>query len=173
MQRNNSGTLHISGIIWGLICAAMMGPVTTCAQESSTYKLEFVRAAVVPAGEQSMLVAVLKVTPIIPDFKLVLSMRLSYDIGDGERSMDLQQSPDIRFTVYGADVESKSKKVYEFVKEKVDLINEKDIFLLRIDFRGLPPDGVKDMWLKYGLWEGENNEIRHEQEFRFAAEDLR
>ena len=151
----------------------VMTPVATCAQDNSSYNLEFVRAAMVRAGEQSMLVAVLKVTPTVPDFKLVLSMRLSYDIGDGERSLDVQQSPDIRFTVYGADVEGKSKKVYEFVKDKVDLNREKDIFLLRIDFRELTTDGVKDMWLKYGLWKGENNEIRHEQEFRFAVEDLR
>ncbi|MBP7450725.1 MAG: hypothetical protein KA817_11870 [Flavobacteriales bacterium] len=173
MQRVIVSALRISKIARALLFTAVITPVAICAQDSSSYKMEFVRAAMVRAGEESMLVAVLKVTPIVPDFKLVLSMKLSYDLGDGERSMDIQQSPDIRFTVYGADVESKSKKVYAFVKDKVDLNKEKDIFLLRIDFRGLPPDGVKDMWLKYGLWEGENDEIRHEQEFRFAVEDLR
>lgn len=173
MQWNMGRALSISGIAWGLLFTGVMFPEAMSAQDSPSYKMEFVRSAMVRAGDQSMLVAVLKVTPTVPDFKLVLSMRLGYDIGDGERSLDVQQSPDIRFTVYGADVESKSKKVYEFVKDKVDLNSDKDIYLLRIDFHNLTAERVKDMWLKYGLWEGENDEIRHEQEFRFAVEDLR
>jgi len=119
-----------------------------------------------------MVVVVLKVTPTSLDFVPVLSFKLSYDIGDGERSMAVSDNPDIRITVYGNDVETKSKVIHRFVKDRVDLENEKDILLLRFDFRDLTPDRVQHMWFKYGLWEGENDEIRHEKEFRFAVDDL-
>lgn len=142
------------------------------AQDSSSYKMEFVRAGWITKEGHNMVVVMMKVTPTSPDFKLVLSMRLFYDFGNGERSMDVQQDPDMRITVYGNDVESKSKVMYRFVKDKVDLQNEKDIFLLRFDFRDASAERVKDMWFKYGLWEGKNDEVRHEQEFRFPVEDL-
>jgi len=155
-----------------LLFSALLTTMTVAAQDTTTYKLEFVRAGWVVKDSHSMVVVTLKVTPTSPDFKPVLSFKLSYDIGDGERSMAVNDNPDIRITVYGNDVESKSKVMYRFVKDKVDLENEKDILLLRFDFRDLTPDRVTDMWFKYGLWEGENNEVRHEQEFRFAVEDL-
>lgn len=173
MRRDIGSVARTSRISWAIGFAALMAPMAICAQDSSSYTMEPVRAAIVRTGEKSMLVAVLKVTPTVPDFKLVLSMRLGYDMGDGARSVDVQQEPDVRFTVYGADVESKDKKVHEFVKDKVDLNKEKDIYLLRIDFRGLALDGVQDLWLKYGLWEGVRSDIRHEQEFTFVVEDLR
>ena len=155
-----------------LLFTALLSSIPTFAQDTTTYKLEFVRAGWVIKESHTMVVVMLKVTPTSPKFKPVLSMKLSYDIGDGERSMEVHDNPDIRITVYGNDVESKSKVMYRFVKDKVDLENEKDILLLRFDFRDLTPDRVTDMWFKYGLWEGENNEVRHEQEFRFAVEDL-
>lgn len=155
-----------------LLFTALLSSLPTFAQDSTTYKLDFVRAGWVVMKSHNMVVVVLKVTPTSPAFKPVLSFKLSYDIGDGERSMAVSDNPDIRITVYGNDVESKSKIIYKFVKDKVDLENEKNILLLRFDFRDLTPDRVKDMWFKYGLWEGENDEIRHEQEFRFAVDDL-
>ena len=155
-----------------LLLLTLLSCLPTFAQDSTTYKLDFVRAGWVVMKSHNMVVVVLKVTPTSPAFKPVLSFKLSYDIGDGERSMAVSDNPDIRITVYGNDVESKSKIIYKFVKDKVDLENEKDILLLRFDFRDLTPDRVQDMWFKYGLWEGENSEIRHEKEFRFAVDDL-
>ncbi len=152
---------------------AWHSPTQLRAQAVGSYTMDFVRAAMVKADGQPMLVVVLVVTPLVDDFKLVLSMKLSYDLGDGERSIELQRSPGISIHVYDKDVESKSTKVYRFVKDRVDLRTEKNIFLVRFDFRDLGTETVKDMWLKYGLWEGENDEIRHEQEYRFPVEDLR
>ncbi len=155
-----------------LFLAGLFSSVPANAQDSTTYKLDFVRAGWFVKDSHNMVVVVLKVTPTSPDFVPVLSFKISYDIGDGERSMAVSDSPDIRITVYGNDVESKSKVIHRFVKDRVDLENEKDILLLRFDFRDLTPDRVTDMWFKYGLWDGENNEIRHEKEFRFAVDDL-
>ena len=151
----------------------MLSTLPAAAQDSSTYALEFVRAAQVGSATKPMTVVVLKVTPLVPDFKLVMSMRLAYDIGHGGMELEAQSSADMRFTVYGNDVESKSRTVYEFVKDKVDLAAEKDIYLLRIDFRNLSTEPITDMWLRYGLWEGSDAEVRHEKEFRFVVEDLR
>ena len=155
-----------------LLFAAVLSSLPTFAQDTTTYKLDFVRAGWFVKDSHSMVVVVLKVTPTSLDFVPVLSFKLSYDIGDGERSMAVSDNPDIRITVYGNDVETKSKVIHRFVKDRVDLENEKDILLLRFDFRDLTPDRVQHMWFKYGLWEGENDEIRHEKEFRFAVDDL-
>lgn len=122
-----------------LLISALLSSTPTFAQDTTTYKLEFVRAGWVIKESHTMVVVMLKVTPTSPDFKPVLSMKMSYDIGDGERSMSVNDNPDIRITVYGNDVESKSKVMYRFVKDKVDLENEKDILLLRFDFRDLIP----------------------------------
>lgn len=166
------GTLRLPYCAIILFLVALCASAPAKAQDSSTYKLEFVRAGWFVKDSHNMVVVVLKVTPTSPDFKPVLSFKLSYDIGDGERSMAVSDNPDIRITVYGNDVESKSKVIHRFVKDRVDLENEKDILLLRFDFRDLTPDRVTDMWFKYGLWEGEHDEIRHEKEFRFAVDDL-
>lgn len=155
-----------------LLIVPLLSSHGACAQDSSSYKMEFVRAGWVTQEGHTMVVVMLKVTPTRPDFKLVLSMRLFYDLGDGKRSMEVKQDPDMRITVYGKDIESKSEVMYRFVKDKVDLQNEKDIYLLRFDFRDVSTERVKDMWFKYGLWEGENDEVRHEQEFRFPVDDL-
>jgi hypothetical protein len=162
----------LSYIALVLLLTAQLCSMPLAAQDSSTYKLDFVRAGWFVKDSHNMVVVVLKVTPTSPDFVPVLSFKISYDIGDGERSMAVSDNPDIRITVYGNDVETKSKVIHRFVKDHVDLENEKDILLLRFDFRDLTPERVQDMWFKYGLWEGENNEIRHEKEFRFPVEDM-
>ena len=156
-----------------LLLAAQLCSMPLAAQDSSTYKLEFVRAGQVGSQDHPMTVVVFKVTPLVPDFMPVLSMKITYDIGNGEQVVDILKNDNVRMTVYGNDVESKSKKVYEFVKDIVDLPNEKDIFLLRIDFRHLSTEAITAMTVKYGLWEGADNGQRIEQEFAFVVEDLR
>ncbi len=153
-----------------LLFTALLSSLPTFAQDTTTYKLDFVRAGWVVMKSHNMVVVVLKVTPTSLDFMPVLSFKLSYDIGDGEPSTTKSDNPDICITVYGNDVEIKSKIIYKFVKDKVDLENEKNILLLRFDFRDLTPDRVLRMWFKCGLYVGENDDIRHEKEFRFAMD---
>jgi hypothetical protein len=150
---------------------SMLIPATVSAQDPSTYKMDLVRAAWV-GSEHPYMVVVFKITPTVPDFKLVLSMRLTYDIGDGEKILDIQKTTNARMSVYGNNVQEKSLKLYNFVKDKVDLNADKDLMLLQIDLRKISAERVARMKLKYGLWEGENSEVRHEKEYDFAVEDL-
>ena len=98
------GTLRLPYCAIILFLVALCASAPAKAQDSSTYKLEFVRAGWFVKDSHNMVVVVLKVTPTSPDFKPVLSFKLSYDIGDGERSMAVSDNPDIRITVYGNDV---------------------------------------------------------------------
>ena len=159
-------------ILLGLTLSTVFLPSSTVvAQDTPTYKMDLVRAAWV-GSEHPYMVVVFKITPTVPDFKLVLSMKFAYDIGDGEKVLDVLKSGNIRMTVYGSDVQEKSQKLYNFVKGKVDLNSDKDLMLLQIDLRNISEERVARMKMKYGLWEGKNSEVRHEKEYDLGVEDL-
>ena len=146
-------------------------PVQHSAQDTSSYEMEALRAGWMSKGGHSQVVTVFKVKPIVEDFKLILSMRVGYDIGEGEQVIDIEQEGRIQITVYGNDVKEKGRIVYEFVKDRVDLEDE-GIYLLKFSFVDISTELIDKMSIRYGLWEGEKAELRNEQLFEFEVEDL-
>src|SRR5690606_13557794 len=60
-------------------------------QQNSTYKMDLVRSVQFTSDHQNHLLAILKVTPTVKDFKMILSMRVTYEIGQGTKTIDLQR----------------------------------------------------------------------------------
>lgn len=148
------------------VCAPAQG------QGKSSYKMDFVRAGWLHSADHDKVMAIFQVTPQTPEFRMVLSMRVAYDIGKGEVLVDMEKDRQARITVYGNDLEKKNKKLYEFVKDKVELNGPTPVYLLRIDILNPSTEKVEHMKVKYGLWEGAKAEIRNEQQYDFAVEDL-
>lgn len=140
-------------------------------QAPSTYKMEFVCAGQVKLAEHSLVTAILKVTPLTDDFKLVLSMRVGYDMGNGAAEVDVEKGNNVRIIVYDTALHEMSRKLRQFIAARTDLRSTSNFFLLRIDFRVPRDERVERMKLRYGLWEGKNDDVRHEQDFDFAVED--
>lgn len=152
--------------------AALLASFPAVGQAPSTYKMEFVRAGRVDLAGSGMVTVILKVTPLTDDFKLVLSMRIGYDMGNGAAEVDVEKGKNVRFIVYDTSLHEMSKKLRQFIAARTDLRSNKNFFLLRIDFRVPLEESVKRMKLRYGLWEGKNDEIRHEQDFDLVVEEV-
>lgn len=138
----------------------------------STYNLEFIRALQTTTSNANHILAIFKVTPTVPDFKLVLSMRVIYGIGQGEKTVNIQKQKEdnIRISIYGSDVAEKHKRIYELIKDKVNMSAEKDIRLLVFDFYNITKEKIDTMTITYGLWESNNTDIRNEKKFDFKVE---
>lgn len=154
-----------------LLCLLQLQSGNLLAQDSSTYKMEILRAAWVGPSDKSYVVMVFKITPTVANFKLVLSMKFTYDAGQGEQVLT-EHSKIIRMAVYDEHVRDKDRKVYNFVQDKVDLNSGNPVMLLRVDLRSLPDRSLDHLRVKYGLWEGKDDEVRHEQWFDFPVENL-
>lgn len=154
-----------------LTLAAVSATPNIHGQDASTYKMEFVRAGRVNLAESGLVTVILKVTPLIDDFKLVLSMRVGYDMGNGAAEVDVEKGNNVRFIVYDTALHKMSEKLRRFIAARTDLGSNRNFFLLRIDFRVPLEERVQRMKLRYGLWEGKNDDIRHEQDFDFVVED--
>lgn len=154
-----------------LALMALLGSFPAVGQAPSTYKMEFVRAGQVKLAEHGLVTVILKVTPLTDDFKLVLSMRVGYDMGNGAAEVDVEKGNNVRFIVYDTALHEMSRKLRQFIAARTDLKSTKNFFLLRMDFRVPKDERVERMKLRYGLWEGKSDEVRHEQDFDFAVED--
>ena len=154
------------------LIGSMLATDQISAQEPASYKMEFVRAGWLEGRDgKKMVVAVFKITPLIEDFKMVLSMRLGYGFNSAMNNADVEATDKIKFAVFDNNVAEKAWKTYQLIKDRVDL-TDPNIFLLQMRFFDLEEDNVEDMTIIYGLWEGENSEVRIEQEFNFHVEDL-
>lgn len=155
-----------------LFLPAVLLTANLAAQDSATYKMDLIRAGWVGPAGRAYMVLVFGITPLVPDFELVLSMKFTYDVGQGEVVLD-EHSRKIRMAVYDAkSVHEKDPKVYRFVRDKVDLNAHPDMFLLRVDLRGIAPEGLAQARVKYGLWEGPGSTVRRERWFECALDNL-
>lgn len=150
---------------------ALVGSFPAVGQTPSTYKMEFACAGQVQLADHGLVTVILKVTPLTDDFRLVLSMRVGYDMGNGAAEVDVEKGNNVRFTVYDTAMREMGRKLRQFIAARTDLKSTKNFFLLRMDFRIPKDERVEHMKLRYGLWEGKNDEVRHEQDFDFAVEE--
>ncbi|PBQ30635.1 hypothetical protein CNR22_02220 [Sphingobacteriaceae bacterium] len=148
--------------------------ITCSSQKDSSYSMELIRAVQFNSGGQHRILTFLKVTPTVPDFKLILSMKLSYEVGQGMKVIDLQkqQANQIRLTVYGNTMVEKYKPMYELIKEKVDFTKDQNIRIILFDFTDISKSPIDNMTMIYGLWEGKNEDIRNETKFTVNVEPI-
>jgi hypothetical protein len=150
-----------------LFAIALFLPKWQWAQGTS-YKMDFVNAAQI-RDKKNHIIAVFKVSPLIQDFKLIMSMRVTYEIGKGEKTINVQKQKEdnIHITVCGSNVKEKHQLVYELVKDHVRLEEEKDMYLIVFDFFDITQEKIDRMSITYGLWESNNPDVRTEKKYDF------
>jgi len=149
-------------------------PLRNYAQESSTYKMKFVRACQDSSDKGNYIMAVFSVLPTIKDFKLILSMKVTYALGhEKENVRVLKQNEDnIKIVIYGNSVKEKNTLIYDFIKDSVQLEAQEDLRLIVLYFGNVTKEKVDEMSITYGLWESDNPDVRHENKYDFKVENV-
>ncbi len=144
------------------------------AQQNATYNIDIVKSVQYASENQNHILAILKVAPTVQDFKLILSMRVTYDIGHGTHVVNLlkQREDNIRITIYGNDLPQKNIKLYNLIKDSVSLNSSEDTRLIVFDFQDITKTQIDNMTMIYGLWEGVNEDIRTEKAFNFKVDKM-
>lgn len=101
-------------------------------------------------------------------------MRVTYEIGQGAKIIDVQKQKEdnIRITIYGKDLAQKNSKLYDIVKDRLNLNTEEDVRLIVFDFYNITKAQVDNMTMIYGLWEGKNEDVRNEKTFTFKVDSI-
>lgn len=149
-------------------------PKALFAQKKSSYNIEFVHAVQYGSDDNNHILTVFKVTPTIKKFKLILSMKVTYEIGKEEKIVDIQkqQENNIRISIYGKTLPEKNPKLYEMIKGKINLETKEDISFIIFDFFNVTIEQIDKMSITYGLWESNNQNVRNEKRFDFNVEQI-
>jgi hypothetical protein len=167
IKRNITAIILMVGMIAVL-------PMRNFAQESSTYKMKFVRACQDSSDKGNYIMAVFSVLPTIKDFKLILSMRVTYALGHEKENVTVlkENEDNIKIHIYGTTVKEKNPLVYDFIKDSVQLETEEDLRLIVLYFHNVTKEKVDEMSITYGLWESDNPDVRHENKYDFKVESV-
>lgn len=137
-------------------------------QESSSYKMTLEK--VIDYKKKNKVSVILKVSPTIEDFKLIVSTKVEYSFGRKKLKTNIQKDPNVHITVYGDSFLMKNAKLFKPIKK--DLEVDKDEFLLVFTFSNIKGKHLAEGHLKYGLWESNNSDIRNEQTFIFGEDKI-
>ena len=104
-------------------------PAVIWSQEPLTYKMDLVRAVQFTSENQHHILTILKVTPTVKDFKMIMSMRVTYEIGQGSKVIDVQKQKEdkISIAIYGTDMAQKNSKLFELVQDRLNLNTQEDV----------------------------------------------
>lgn len=141
---------------------------STMAQESSSYTMNLVK--VIDHKKKNSVSVILKVSPTIEDFKLIVSGKIEYAFGRKKIKSNLQKDPNTQITVYGSDFYTKAPKLFKPIKGDIEM-KENEILLV-FTFSNIKGKNLAEGYLKYGLWESNNPDIRHEQIFEFDENEI-
>jgi len=87
--------------------------------------MEFVRSAQFSTEKGNQIITVFKVTPTIKDFKLILSMKITFDIGAGEETIIIDEQnkigKKIQILVFDNKIEKMNKQLYDLLKDSIQL----------------------------------------------------
>ncbi len=150
-------------------------PKIDFAQNPTTYKMDFIRACSDSSKKGRNIMTVFKVTPTIKDFKLILSMRVFYELANGKEILSVikQNEDNIKIIIFGKNIKEKNKFVYEFIKDKVEIEKEnEDVYFIALVFYNLTKEDVEKMSITYGLWESDNPDVRNENKYNFIVEKV-
>lgn len=169
--------LIITFLIFGFIsCAPKISNIEKSkANESTTYDIEFVRAARINGNPNNNLSVVFLVTPKYEDaFPAIVSMKLRYILDGKENYVNLGNQEGrgmIQTVLYGNDVKEKDAKIYSIVKDKIQFDQHENMLLLVFEFNDKIDMDEKEMGIIYGLWE-KNQKDRFEKRFDFKIESI-
>lgn len=169
------GLMKRSYVLLYVLCVLVLIPCLGVAQKATTYTCDFIRACSDSSKDGRNVLAVFKVTPLVQDFKLVLSMRVVYQFQHGnEITRVLSQNEDnIDIIIYGKDIEQKNKFVYNFIKDNVQIEKEPDdVYFIAFIFYGITNDKIETMGMQYGLWERLNTDVRYERKYEFLVDKV-
>nr|NQU93914.1 hypothetical protein [Bacteroidota bacterium] len=137
-------------------------------QENSSYEMTLVK--VIDQEVENKVTIILKVSPTIENFKLILSGRAEYAFGRKSIQTNIQKDPNTQIVVYGDDFLTKAPELHDLIKEDIE-IGENE-FLLVFNFSNIKGKDLAEGYFKYGLWESNNSEIRDEQTFFFGENEI-
>lgn len=135
--------------------------------QASSYKMTLVR--VIDEEKENAVKVILKVSPAIKNFKLILSAQAEYSFGRKTIKTDIQKDPTIQIITYGDDFVTKAP---ELSKQLNDLEMEKGEFLLVFKISSKKRKNLEEGYFKYGLWESDNPKIRNEHTFFFNENEI-
>ena len=142
-------------------------------QNSSSYKMDFVRACIDSSNNKKTITAVFSIRPTVKKFKLILSMKVTYAIQNGKDTINVlkQNEDNIRIIIYGKDSTNVTHKTfYDFIKGKVNLNTKDDLRFIVFRFNNVTHEYVNKMSITYGLWESNNSDVRNESKYEFDVE---
>jgi hypothetical protein len=142
-------------------------------QQSSSYKMDFVRACIDSSNGKKVITAVFSVRPTVKKFKLILSMKVTYAIQNGKDTINVlkQNDDNIQISIYGKDSTNITHKTfYDFIKGKVNLNTKDDLRFIVFRFNNVTQDYINKMSITYGLWESNNSNERNETKYEFGVE---
>ena len=136
-------------------------------QEESSYKMTLVK--VIDEEQENAVTVILKVSPTIDGFKLIISGRAEYLFGRKIIKTNIQKDPNTQIIVYGDDFATKASDLSKLLS---DLKMRKDDFLLVFKISNIKGKDLVEGYFKYGLWESNNSEVRNEQTFFFNEKEI-
>ena len=137
-------------------------------QEKSSYQMTLVK--VIDKEAKKEVVVILKVSPMIENFKLIVSGRIEYAFGRKSIQSNIQNDPNTQIVVYGEDFPTKAPELYSLIKNDVQI--GEDEFLLVFYFSNIKGRDLAEGYFKYGLWESDNPDVRNEQTFFFVEKEI-
>ncbi len=145
-------------------------------QDIEKFNLNYIASDYIDTIDKKSVFVVLAAIPINEkDFPPVLSMKFTYKINDetSETILDImnQKEKKVSVVVYGNEVNEKAPKVYELIKDRIDLNPKKKVMLLGFRLENISDDPIEHLTIKYGLWEKKNQNKRDEKTFEFNIND--
>lgn len=137
-------------------------------QEESSYKMDLVN--VIDKEEEKTVTVILKVSPTIKDFKLIISGRVEYSFGRKSIKTDIQKDPNVQIIVYGDDFATKDPELSNLLNKDFEM-GDND-FLLVFNISNIKGVDLVEGYFKYGLWESNNSDVRNEQMFSFDEKKI-
>jgi len=148
------------------------------AQNADKFNLTYVASDYIDTIDKKSVIVVLGVTPINKkDFPPILSMKFTYKVNNeyNETVLDIERQKEgekwLTLVIYGNEVNEKAPKVYELIKDRIDLNPSRRIWLLGFYLQNISDDPIEHLSIKYGLWEKRNTNKRTEKIFEFNIND--
>ncbi len=138
--------------------------------ESTSYNLEFVGAKYIDDKKPPQIILVLKYEPKDgKEFKPIISAKITYQFDNKGIKTEILENPKHSLTFTDRGVNQKNPEIYEWIKDKIDINQEKEFGLLIFYLNGITKKYVQNMSFTYGLWEPDNLDLRIEKKFEFQV----
>ena len=147
------------------------GSVQRVPYTGQTFDLQLLGADHTDTLLRNGMIAVFGVTPIdMKDFAPVLSMGVGYSVNRGHTTrVDIQNQVEgngrVSIWIFGPDMEEKAPRFYRLTGGKLDVREYEYVQFLVFLFEGISTEPIREMVIRYGLWEKNYRNIRIEEDF--------